>query len=232
MKVIWNLWLQMFFTQVIAALVSLFGLIISLKRKNRQFKYFPFYFGLYFLVNILWYISPILPTSFEKITQSMAICLDHFFTFLEFFVFLNYMKSNTQNVFIQKSYKYLLVIFSLVFFYATIHDIILFKQITSETKNSAYTVEAILLIIPGIFFLKKYFQDGSKISFMKDPDFWIITGILFTMICTLPYSFLENYISHQYHNLLPATYSIFYVFYILLFLMIIKGILCKPVKIL
>ena len=232
MKILWNLLLQTFFSPLIATLVALLGFIISLKRKNKRFKYFPFYFGLYFLVNVLWHIGPILSNPYNKINRSIADYLDHFFTFLEFFIFLNYMNENTQNNFIRKSYKYLMLIFSLTFFYATIRDIIIYKQMTRETRNVVYTIEAILLIVPGTFFLKKYFEDGSKISIMKDPDFWIITGILFTMICTLPYSFLENYISHQYHNLLSATYSIFYVFYILLFLMIIKGMLCKPVKIL
>jgi hypothetical protein len=229
MKDLWHFWALMFFTPPIAIFVAIIGFIISLKNKSRKFKYFPFYFALYLITNFS-IVGPLISNRHTRTSSIITDYLDHSFTFLEFFIFFHYMKSNTQNIFVRKSYKYLMILFSVIFFYASFHDIVLFKKVTKETKNITYTIEGLVLIVPCMFFLKKYFIGATETIMLKDPDFWIITGFLFAIVCTLPYSFLENYILHQYHNLYPTTYSIFYVFYILLFLMIIKGMLCKPLK--
>jgi len=59
---------------------------------------------------------------------------------------------------------------------------------------------------------------------------WVSAGVSFFFAYALPYSLLENFINRNYYELFDQFYSIFYIFYIHLFLMIIRAYLCKPEK--
>jgi hypothetical protein len=230
MKDLWLYWGKTFFIEPLGLIVCFSGLAVSIQSKNRKFRYFPFYFALYSLTGILICVWFFLDGSRRHLCGVITRFTDHLFTWCEFFIFLSFMNENSQSLLLKKTVGPMLYSFSIFFVFITLKDYLIVGRLIRETRNLAYTIEAILLIISGIFFFKSYFEELSKVDILKDSSFWIITGILFFTICTLPYSFLESYIRHNDYRLFEATYSIFYFFYVLLFLMIIKGLLCRPIR--
>lgn len=118
----------------------------------------------------------------------------------------------------------------LSFLYMALVDKEFYQNISENTQSKVYTVEAVILLLLCSFYYFELFRKKPSVNLKNEPAFWISTGLLFFMACTLPFSFLDNYIAYYYPHLHRVLYPIFDVFYILLFAMLIKACLCRPVK--
>ena len=122
---------------------------------------------------------------------------------------------------------------SFIFFFIlmAITDKDFYVHITEATQATVYTVESLILLSLCSYYFIELFKRTPVISLKNEPVFWVSIGLFFFMSCTLPYSLLENTIRKNYPDSFLATmYSIFHVFYALLFLMIIRAYLCKVEK--
>jgi hypothetical protein len=131
---------------------------------------------------------------------------------------------------VKKSIIIINVLFALFFMYMGITDERIYHGLSISTHSTVYTTEGVILLLICSFYFFELFQKTPFVNLRNEPAFWISTGLLFFMACTLPYSFLVNYIAKYYPHLLFVSYSIFYVFYILLFATIIRAYLGKPMK--
>lgn len=223
-----------FFTSVFQDIVLLVALFISVKnrKKFKHLKYFPVYILSLLLTSIFQYVYQVLkdlkyPTkSFSEITEYV----DFLFTLIEMVIISHFYYRLIKNHKIKKLIIILNIFFIFFFIYMAIQDRKFYGTISHETQSIVYTVEAIIIFV----FCARYFVELFKmlplVNLRNEPVFWISVGILFFMACTLPYSLLENYIVKNYSDYILMSYSIFNVFYALLFLLVIRAYLCKPEK--
>lgn len=88
-------------------------------------------------------------------------------------------------------------------------------------------INCICIAIPCIFYFYEIFTRAPLISLTQQPDFWIATGFLFMVVCTLPFYCLETFITENMITSYNQVYTLNYFFYCLLFLLITKAFLCK-----
>lgn len=220
-------WERSFFTEPLLFVVLLFTLLIALKnrKKHKILRHIPLY--------ICSLITVFISTTANNITlnySGIVSYVDYFFTLIEILIFSDIYLQLTKKPLSKKLVVVLNVIFGIFFTYMMFNDHRFSYGISDSTQSKVYTVEGAILLIVCLFYFLELFKEPSNLNLKNEPVFWITTGLLFFMSCTLPYSILENYIHRNYPEFDFQLYSIFYIFYILLFLMVIRAYLCKPEK--
>jgi hypothetical protein len=229
-----NHWSKVHYTEPLLLLVLCIAFVIAIKHRNkyRILRFFP----LYMISLILAFITFLLPYFIEATKHwlrsplNISSYADYLFTLIEMIIFSHFYFHLTRIQLVRQ----LIVIVNMIFFLFFI--IMFFKEesyfllITERTESIVYTVEAVLLLVICSFYFFELYKKKPYLNLKNEPSFWISTGLLFFLACTLPYSLLENYIAKHYPGFDISLYSIFYIFYILLFLMIIRAYLCKPEK--
>jgi hypothetical protein len=218
---------ESFYTHLLSFSASIFGLYISLKKSRGIFKVFSFYFFCYCLSQILFFQTTFFK---EKEIKSLAIDIsiygDFLFTLIEFCIFMRLF-----NRVINGPSKILLTLIELAFLATSFF--LLFTNVKHDgisfvsTLEEIYLIESILLLLPCIMYFIQIFNSIQPLSLIQDGFFWVITGLTFFLISTLPFSYLMNYLRKENFEIYMYLYSIVYLFYCLLFVMIIRGILCK-----
>jgi hypothetical protein len=223
---------ESYFTSFICLLISALGLIISILHRKRHviLEYFPYYFFAHVLANISFSIHD---TYFsESVLHSTLLNLntfvDYALTIIEFLVFIYVF----EKTIIQKSkfLKALRLLFLALCLLLLFQDLFRYRILNQSTLHNVFTLQASFLIIACITYYLHIFRLPPYIKLREDPVFWIATGLIFFMICTLPLSLAINYIRTSSLLLYQQLFPIFYIFYCLLFLMIINAFLCKPAQ--
>jgi len=227
-------WEISYYTQPLLLLVLFIALIISI-RKRKKYKIlntFPFYIIFLIMVYITGTASTLSsaikyhPEFFWGLTEYT----DYGFTIFEIVTFSVFFYQLIDNLLLKR----IIIVANLVFILFSIYMFITshaFYQFNFQiTKSTVYTVEGVILFMICLFYFIEFFKKPPTLNLKNEPVFWISTGALFFFAGTLPYSVLENHIIRNYRDVYYPSYSIFYIFYILLFLMIIRAYLCKPGK--
>lgn len=222
---------EIYFTSFIFLLISIIGFTVAIinRKKHTQLKYFPYYFLAHILANISFSVHD---AYFSESTLHLTLLnfntyIDYSLTLLEFTIFIFLFEKNIlQKSQVLKAIKLLFLALSIFFL---ILDLIRYRFLSQSTLHIVFTLQASFLIIACIIYYLQIFKLPPNINLREDPFFWIATGLLFFMICTLPLSLVINYVRNSSLLLYGQLFSIFYIFYCLLFLMIINAFLCKPV---
>ena len=160
----------------------------------------------------------------------LADYIDYSFTLIEMVTFSIFFYQLITKIIVKKLIIISNIFFSLFFIYMLTIDPGFYASISETTQSRVYTAEGVILLMICLFYFIDFFKKPPNLNLNNEPVFWVSTGLLFFLTCTLPYSLLENYIRKKFPDLILTSYSIFYIFYILLFLMIIRAYLCKPEK--
>ncbi len=220
---------KQFHTDLIHFCALLTTILVSRKNYKRFkiLKYFPIYAAIFLIgivVNRLGTVNHV-----PSRLYVFGSYLDFFLTLLELLIFSNFYHQLIKNQAVRKLTVLTNLLFVLFFIYMGVADKDFYdKGISESTQSIVYTVEGIILLLLCSFYFFELFKKLPIGDLKNEPVFWVSTGLLFFMACTLPYSLLENYIQRYYPALSFALYSLFYVFYTLLFIMIIRAYLCKP----
>jgi hypothetical protein len=227
-------WQNQYYTSALQDIILIIVLLISLKNRKKFIilKHFPIYIVSLLSVSTsmpLYYIAKD-ANFYVNFFDGLSDYTDYLFTLVEMIILSHFFYLVIKNKIIKILLLFFNILFALFFIYMAIKDKDFYQAISETTQSIVYTAESIILI----FFCSAYFVELFKklpfVDLKNEPVFWVSTGIFFFMACTLPYSLLENHIRNNYANYLKTSYSIFHVFYILLFLMIIRAYLCKPQK--
>lgn len=222
-----------FFTDGFLTCVLAFMLILSISRHKKfpQLRLFPFYFGSFFLLQ-LYVVGNLLgfPSSYQRAINIGSLYLDAFVTLIEFaafMYFLHYVIQDTRKkTWLKKATKFLIIAFLVVF----IHNSVYWGEIQYGSISAVYVLEALCVLIGCFFYYRQLFTLFPNLNLMKQPDFWIATGLTFYAIGTLPITFLLNYYEKNDDLLYRQLFSVVYIFYILLYLMILKAYYCPTGK--
>jgi hypothetical protein len=212
------------YTPLATILVAIWGFIISLRNSKGILKIFTFYFlGFVILQGSYFFAERNI-----KHNPFLSHILDFGFTIFEFLIFVRFF----WEIF-SKRIKRFLVVLSLYFLttciYYFVKDFNKVRALTISSLETVFIIESISLLIPCVIYYVKMFKLKEPEPLQKDKYFWITTGLCFFILSTLPFSYLMNYLRVEQWEVYKYLYSIVYLFYCLLFIMIVKAILCKPV---
>jgi hypothetical protein len=67
-------------------------------------------------------------------------------------------------------------------------------QSSSNFHTMTYSLGSLLIVIACIYYFWELFQQKSSVDLVRQPGFWICSGLLFFYCCTLPVYGLTNFI--------------------------------------
>jgi hypothetical protein len=89
-----------------------------------------------------------------------------------------------------------------------------------------FLLETISLVPPCLIYFYQLFRTGDPEPLRNQPAFWVITGLLSLKACSIPL-LLTVQLMIGYEN---AVYSLNYILYTVLFVLLIRAYLCPPPK--
>jgi hypothetical protein len=231
MEKIYLHWKVCFFTEAILVMLLIAALWVSLKHRKKyvELKFFPLYIGCLLIVFASVYSSLFSPiVHYFTITKfNFVNYIDYFFILIELFIFTNYFLKIITNKRVKKTLFIIAIAFIPYFFSEMYFDKYFPRSISERSQSRVYTVESLILLFPCFIYFYELFKKAPILDLKNEPSFWIVTGWSFFATCTLPYSLMENYLRDSHSTLMTQLYSVFYIFYTLLFTLVIRAYLCK-----
>lgn len=219
-----QMWQYNYYTELGMLLILFCTLIVSIiKYKSApQLRLFPYYFISFLLLLLTAYIYKIFfiglrENLFERIDRLFNISV----TMLEFFVFSEFIYRQIQS----KIFLNLIILLGSIIFIAfilvSIQGLIIINLHNYSAVNNFYLMESVILIIVCSFYFIELFKTPPLEKITNSAAFWLCTGLMFYLICTLPLTAITDYFLKTDLTLYRKFFSIFYIFYSLLFITIV-----------
>ncbi len=230
MERIIQIWQRVYFTEPILIYVLLLTLIVSIMKRRTVpgFRWLPVYLGLFLLFFAVDYAYTIFhfPAHQEQF-QKYQREINFYVTVVEMLVFLSFFLSNLRNASVRKMVKYLGAITLTAFLFIYINTHARHGHITYSNLNLVYIIELAALLSCCVLFFIQMFKEPPVSNLRNMPGFWVASGLSFYCLCTLPLTIANSYFFYNARGLIYANlYSIIYLFYILLFILITRSFLC------
>jgi hypothetical protein len=225
-----NFWSINLFIDLLLTIVLFGAFFISFTNRNKhpQLKFLPLYFASFIFLNLFHYIDTVFFEDNASVNISwMADYIDATVTLLEFLAFIYLLHCNIQSKEKRLLIKWIAIAGTTIMVIVAFTDTLIYSSIRYRSLTFIYLLESVLLLIPCLFFFYQLFTSPPKLKLIQNADFWAITGLTFYIICTFPISLVLIYFFETDYKMYLQTFIIIYVFYILLFLMIIKSYLCR-----
>jgi len=220
-----------FITEMLLVAVLIISLIISIKRRKKikELRFFPFYLGYFLFVFLCGDICYFIAFKYDQKPIALAITsyTDYSSTLIEIIIFLHFFYSIIYNDIVKKTVPIIAVCFCALFFWALLSDSFFPDGITESTQSRVYTIEAAILMSYSTYCLIEIIRNKVHGNRRLGPNFWISVGYFLFASGTLPYSIIEPLLRKKYPFLSTELYSLFYLFYIVLFFFIVKAYLAK-----
>jgi hypothetical protein len=231
MQRIIDIWLEVYFTEPILLILLMLTLVISIVRRQtlHAFRWLPLYVGLFLLVFLGDYAYNILiyPNEQERF-QKYQRELNFYTTVLELLVFVSLIDSSLRIPALKKTLRWLTIICLLSFLGIYVVTHVNRGYISYYYLNTIYIIELATLLCSSVFFFIQLFREPPVSNLRALPEFWIAIGLSFYCLCTLPLTIANSYFfSSSRGPVYVNLFSIIYVFYIILFSLIIRSMLCR-----
>lgn len=227
-------WEKNYYTELWLFIILVVTLIISLKKRSLhpQLKLLPIYLISFLLLNVSGYIHDIF--FYQKTYSTFFLTINkignYLVTLIEFSTFLYYfytiIKTTKIKIIIRIVSVCMLLLFSLILI-----QLLFFTDGSDYSPlHNLYIAESATLFIICFFYFIELFRSPPILKLTNTPNFWISSGLMFYLLGTLPITLITDYIFDTNFFLYENLFSIIYLLYILLFLMIIRAYLCKSEK--
>jgi hypothetical protein len=104
------------------------------------------------------------------------------------------------------------------------------EGISYQTNDRLFTIENMLILIPCLYYFYELFTQPPNKNLIKEPFFWIASGMLMFFSTTTPIFLTSTYLHKNYPDLEISLYSVVYMAYSILFITFIIAITCNPGK--
>jgi hypothetical protein len=146
--------------------------------------------------------------------QTCLFFIDLFFWFGFFIQILSNKKDRAQ----------LTIMFSITLFFALY---LLFFSTVGSNNLHIVALTAICKTVFCIFFFYKLFKNLFYQNILKEPAFWIVTGLIFYSTLSLPFYGLNSYLKFQFSTLVSSNlHTVSNILIIIMHLFFIKAYLC------
>lgn len=216
------------FGEPIMTLCEILALIICLLYSARTNigKAFFFYILIDFLISLFDYYLMYFSETPEK-NYNLIFFSNTWVSAVELCVYYYYFFQVIQNGIVKQAMKILLIAFA--FFFIVI---IIFKPY--KTNSPRYISEIIgateflFLLLPCFTYYFELLSTKASEDLFKRPSFWIVTGIFFYSIVSIPYYLIGNFLYvNNYHLRFELRLLMFYIPFSISFLFLTKAFLCK-----
>ena len=214
-----------YYIGLLAHLFAIVAIFIVRRQKRRELKIFELYLLVYIFNELPFYIATALFQSVNRTILFISGLEDYLFTVFEFFVFYVYIYKALEG-----TNRSVIRLLSLVYYLTSavvFLKVLIVDRFSLEVLQNAFILQAILLLFLCVLYFLKIFNSKPTLDLINEPSFWIITGLTCCLLCTFPLTLLLNNIFQKNYLLYSHLFSIFYFFYVILFIMIIRASLCK-----
>ncbi len=125
--------------------------------------------------------------SYLALHGGTTVIIYNFFEIFEFCFYFFALMRILQN----KSAKKIVLVFSILYLFFALYNV-LFGQ-KSMFNSMSYSVGALLIVAFCIYYFLELFQLPHSVNLLRQPAFWICSGLLFFYTCTFPIFGLANF---------------------------------------
>lgn len=191
------------------------GLFAPKKTNNDLYiKVFPFFLMLSFLIEIIGELR-----NHKGLSDVLMYSI---FTGFEFCFYIWLIREIVQNKKAKKVIFYILLLFPVV-------DLvnIFFIQGTTHFHTITYALGCLLIVLLCIYYFFELFQSPSSVNLLKQPAFWICSGLLFFYCCSFPIFGLSNLLMRLPRVFMRNIKTIIILLNIFLYSMFTLAFLCR-----
>lgn len=226
MKELIKFWKYAYFTELILLVLLIILLIVSYRKRKLYYSllFLPYYLLFFILLLLNNYIQTIFfnSNSFTALFNRIEAIGDLLVTTIEFITFSYFLytilRSKKFKAIIKIAGTATIPVFLLLFFFSWY-----FNYNLRNDLSVSYIIESSTLLLFCSLYFIELFTLPPVDQLIKSPDFWISTGLMFYLIGTFPLTIIAEYIITTNYLLYNNLFTIIYVFYIILFLFIIKA---------
>lgn len=196
-------------------------------RRHRRLRIFTWYIAFSFLQDMAVFFaflsSPTSRPPMASLPMSIMVVSRHVFMVFEFVIY------NLFILYYIKSHKWRRVIWmnGFIFFVVLLLTVARFYNYLNTHPIYYPLLESIFLVPPCLIYFYQLFTTIDPGSLKDQPPFWVITGMLFLKACSIPL-YLTVQLMVGYEN---AVYTLNYVLYIVMFVLLIRAYFCPALKI-
>jgi hypothetical protein len=190
------------------------------------------FFLFYLILDFVFFLCDIYLKVFSSFTPEQAyifvlltngvISLVELLTY--FYFFSHVIKNKTTITFMK--------ILAILFFIITV--LLEVTQFTFLTSRLTYTVELagaiefLSLVPPCLVYYYELLKNDPIANLYQHPSFWIVTGILFYSVNSIPYLLIDRFVyDNQYEHRYLLDLAFFYIPFSLNFIFLTRAFLCK-----
>jgi len=149
------------------------------------------------------------------------------FMLIEFIMIYSFFK----QVFQSKKSQFILRIITAIYLLDILIEWLVLQHFYNFPAN-LFTLQAICILVPGFYYVFDIFKDHTRPNPIKDYSFWVSLSIIFYFSCTLPLFLLKDFAYNKKGVITEASlYSINFICYGVMFLLITKAYLCPKKEI-
>ena len=163
----------------------------------------------------------------QKKSNDIIYITNSFISVVELCVYYYFFFRVLQNIIVKHAMKFLLIVFMIFFVGLIISNT---KKIDSYGHFSGIigAAEFLFLLLPCFTYYFELFSMKTSEDLLKRPSFWIVTGIFFYSVVSIPYYLIANFLAvNKYHSQSELAIFMFYIPFSISFLFLTKAFLCK-----
>jgi hypothetical protein len=100
-------------------------------------------------------------------------------------------------------------------------------QTSAVFQSMTYAFGSLLIVTSCIYYFWELFQQRSSVNLIREPAFWICSGLLFYYTCTFPLFGLLNFVSKLPKIIIQNLYQIFILLNVFQYLSFTIAFLCR-----
>lgn len=222
MEKIIGFWERGFYTELLLIIVLIITFAIALLNRNKitGTRFFPVYFASFLLLFIVEYIYHV----FFPFNRRIGLILDNVANFtvttIELLAFLYFFYTNITLKLIKRVIQVITALTILTF------PMVFTKLLSLKTLHTLYLIESLILLSLGIIYFVEMFRSTPHLRISNLSSFWISSGIIFYSVGTFPTTIITDYVFNLDYQLYANIYSIINLFYVFLYLLIIRTYKC------
>lgn len=232
MKSLIQLWESSFYTDLILFIIAIITFTFSCISKNKliQLKLIQIYlitFILLFTNSYCYHLSIYNKLSYPSLIK-IELTEAYIVSLFEYISFSHFLYAAIQNKKFKRVIKVISIILIFTFLITYVKSTFYVTDFKYQKIHSIYILESSALLIFCSFYFIELFKSLPIFKVTDSPNFWVSSGLMLYLIGTFPITIIMAYIHSTDLSLYRNLYSIIYIFYVLLFLSIIRAYKCKP----